>query len=1061
MRRSRSSTLAVTLGAALVMATAPMASAAADPVPSGAATPQQKVPSWLKEVPVDELEGEIGGKLDAVPGGKLDGKLDAFVPRSLRPDAEVTVMLQLGAKPVAAAAADAAAAGTPMSQASQDAARARIEAQQAPVEQAVEDVGGTVLATTADAYNGVKVTVKASDLAKVAAAPGVVAVKPVVTHTVDNEESVPYLGVPDQVWQGMKLTGRGVKVGIIDSGIDYTHADFGGSGEVADYEGNDSDVVEPGSFPTAKVVGGYDFVGDDYNPAQPAGSPAAIPQPDPDPLDCGGHGTHVAGTAAGTGTTPDGETFTGPYDPGAYDGGFGIGPGVAPEASLYALKVFGCAGSTNVVTEAVDWAVANDLDVINLSLGSSYSLKDDVLADALDTAARSGIVVAVSAGNNGDVPYILGSPSSAPRALSVAAVDSNAGFPQAAIVSGDAKVTARVLNGADLSTPITGPVTVLKDDPATDVDESLGCEASDYEGTEGTHVIVNRGVCALVSRGILGQAAGAATVTIISNAPQAPPRVGAIPGVTIPLVGVTPEVGAALRTLDGATATMSDGGDEPNPDYTSAASFSSAGPALAGDLAKPDLAAPGVSIASAGVGSGTGFQTFSGTSMAAPHVAGVAALMRQGRPDASATTITQAMVNTADPDRVAGYTTLREGAGLVDPAAAITAPVTAAGDAGAARVTFGYREAARAQSVRRTVTLTNTGEADAFYDASVQASTADLGAKVTVSPSRVLVPAGRSARVSVTARITPDAGVPTEDLKTASGTIVFTPSSPKAAEQGLSTLRVPYLEVPRAVSELTTKVNRVRGGTASFTTRNTSRVSGTADVYAWQLSDPADQALAVGAGGAPDIRAVGMQVLPDVQPFDDEPDATGLGIAAISSTTRIATASATDQEVVIDTDGNGTPDYVVLAIDAGILFGLSPIGRSVSVTFDVATGELVRAFFTQGATNSATVLLPFVLSDVGLGDGNGQDSTFDYTVRTFNTVSGAPDDTVDEVASFDIAAPPIETGQLFGVNARSSIDWSTGYDAAQVKKTGTKGVLLAELSDAAGESQAELLSAGS
>ena len=1057
MRRPRSSTLAVTLGAALVMATAPVASAATGPAPAAApteeATPQQKVPSWLKQIP--------GGKLDAQPDGKLDGKLDRFVPRSLRPDAKVTVMLQLGAKPVAAAAADAAAAGKPLSRAGRDAARAKIEAQQAPVERAVKKAGGTVLATTADAYNGVKVTVPTGKLDAVAAAPEVVAVKPVVTHTIDNEESVPYLGVPEQVWKGLELTGEGVKVGVIDTGIDYTHADFGGSGDPADYDGNDRDVIEPGTFPTAKVVGGYDFVGDDYDASEDPGSPATIPNPDPDPLDCEGHGTHVAGTAAGQGTTPDGETFTGPYGPEAYDGGFGIGPGVAPEASLYALKVFGCAGSTDATTQAVDWAVANDLDVINLSLGSSYSLRDDVLADALDNAVRSGIIVAVSAGNDGDVPYILGSPSSAPRALSVAAVDSNATFPRATITSGDAEVSARNLNGADLSEPITGPVTVLQDDPATDANESLGCQASDYEGTEGTHVIVNRGVCALVNRGTLGQEAGAATVTIISNQPSEPPFVGTIPGVTIPLVGVTPEVGAALRTLDGQTATMSDGGTEANPDYTAAASFTSAGPALAGDLAKPDLAAPGVSIVSAGVGSGSGTETLSGTSMAAPHVAGVAALARQGRPDDSATTITEALVNTADPGKVDGYTSLREGAGLVDPAGAITTPVTAAGDAGAARVTFGYREATAAQSVRRTVTLTNTGSADAFFDASVEASTADVGAKVSISPSRVLVPAGRSARVSVTARITPEAGVPTEDLKTASGTIVFTPSSPKAAEQGLSTLRVPYLEIPRAVSELTTKVNRVRGGTASFTTRNTSRVSGTADVYAWQLSDDADQSVAVDAGGAPDIRAAGMQVLPGVQPFDADPGATGLGIAAISSTTRIATASATDQEVVIDTDGDGVPDYVVVGVDLGLLTTGSPSGQFVSATIDAATGDLVRLLTANGATNSATVLLPFVLSDVGLGDGGGDDTTFDWTVQTFSALSSTPGDAVDEVASFDIAAPPIETGQLFGVNARSSIDWSTGYDLAQVRATGTKGVLLAELNDAAGASQAELLSAGS
>ncbi len=104
------------------------------------------------------------------------------------------------------------------------------------------------------------------------------------------------------------------------------------------------------------MVGGHDFVGDTYdaNPTDPTYQP--VPQPDPNPLDCAGHGSHVSGTVAGYGVNANGSTFTGEYSTLTSDAlhAMKVGPGMAPQASLYALKVLGCAGSTDVVIPALD-----------------------------------------------------------------------------------------------------------------------------------------------------------------------------------------------------------------------------------------------------------------------------------------------------------------------------------------------------------------------------------------------------------------------------------------------------------------------------------------------------------------------------------------------------------------------------------------------------------------------------------------------------------------------------------------------------------------------------------
>ena len=336
--------------------------------------------------------------------------------------------VELGAAPVAAARGQARARGREMSSAERAQRRAELRGQQDALRDDIAAVGGSVLAQWQDAYNGIKVRIPAAEVGRLASIPGVVGVHGLGQFRPDNAQSVPFIGAPS-AWQDVGTTGAGIKVAIIDTGVDYTHANFGGSGDPDDFANNDGTVIEPGTFPTAKVVGGFDFVGDDYN-ADSDDPARTVPHPDPDPLDCFGHGSHVGGTAAGFGVLADGTTYGGPYDATTHANDFQIGPGAAPEALIYAYRVFGCEGSSDVVIDAINQAVEDDVDVINMSLGSPFGGPDDPTAVASDNASAAGIVVVASAGNEGPSGYMVGSPGTAESAISVAALDTIAAFPR-------------------------------------------------------------------------------------------------------------------------------------------------------------------------------------------------------------------------------------------------------------------------------------------------------------------------------------------------------------------------------------------------------------------------------------------------------------------------------------------------------------------------------------------------------------------------------------------------------------------------------------------------------
>ncbi|PEL12456.1 S8 family serine peptidase [Bacillus sp. AFS017336] len=547
-------------------------------------------------------------------------------------------------------------------------------------------------------------------------------------------------------------TGKGVKVGIIDTGIDYNHPDLKGAYKGGyDFVDNDNDPMET-TYADWQKSGQAESNGEAYYTE---------------------HGTHVAGIIAGQGKNTDADNSV---------------TGVAPDADIYAYRVLGPYGSgaTSAILAGIDKAVSDGMDIISMSLGANYNDPLYPTAIAVNNAVLTGVTAVVAAGNSGNKMYTLGTPGNSPLAITVGASDTANTIPN---YSATAKPSTGDVLPADLKLAAQGLSDNVADFQGKTykmINVAQGTENAYYKrDANGNYTIPIdvTGKIVLAQRGSLGieeivkraKSHGAKAVVLMNTSGDTLPDVylGNVYGY-IPTFLLNSAQGFNIQikipsseAMKGNTVDFTFGNmSQTLTTGNKLADFSSRGPSRVLYDIKPEVTAPGVSVYSTVPSfmhkddNGNpltdykyAYERLSGTSMATPNVSGVAALLKQAHPDMTPADIKATLMNTADPlnDK---YSVYEVGAGLVNPYKAVHSQTeiqvkdktkTLSSDANnsdstitlaskgiktikniTGALSFGEQAAnGKAITDQRSMTLFNKSSEDKTYDVKVQFQTLD------------------------------------------------------------------------------------------------------------------------------------------------------------------------------------------------------------------------------------------------------------------------------------------------------------------------------------------------
>jgi len=556
---------------------------------------------------------------------------------------------------------------------------------------------------------------------------------------------------------GQTNAGLGAKIGVIDSGIDYSNPMFA-----------DSTAPTPSSYPSGfpkydtaadqaytnhKVIVARNYVNTNYGYAAQSVNDAR------DEL---GHGTFVAGCAAGK----------------VYNAPLAQISGMAPAAFLGSYKVFGTPGINEYalssgIDAAIDDAVNDGMDVLNLSFGGLDYVppSEDIEVEYINNAIAAGLVVVMAAGNEGPDPHTIDSPGSAPDAIAVGAVWNSRAFAPQLHVTGPGTVASDLQNIAYQNGSGPAISTAINSIPIVDVSTldgtGLACSSLPSGSLSGKIALIERGACTFSTKVTNASSASARAVVVYNNVLGAQPfTMGGLTSTAIPAVMVSNPDGLALKSFVAAypatTLTIDVSSTvvavSTTPDIL--LDFSSRGPSPDFGI-KPDIMAVGANVYSATptvcgtqiICDSSHFMVGGGTSFSTPMVSGAAAAVIQLFPTLTSAQIKSALVNTATQnvtiDGTTPATVVQAGNGLLNMGnAAATSAVFSP-----TNLNFGVQSYSNSISLTQTFTITNVSGSADQYTLSVQPLISGLAISLSTSNTGSVAP-DSSVNVSVSIQAT-------------------------------------------------------------------------------------------------------------------------------------------------------------------------------------------------------------------------------------------------------------------------------------------------------------------